>query len=118
MVIFGVDYGMMLTVGAAVELEELIPSHELSDFGELMDGSYTTIAENAPKLIGIMNRGYIEYMSVMHPEENVNRFDVNPGVFKIMTPGDLNKIMNEVVTVLTEGMERTVVAEAIPGKNE
>lgn len=118
MIIFGVEYGMMLTVGATVEIEELIPSHSITDLSDILGGTYTSTVENAQKLLDILNRGYVDYMSVMHPGESVNRLDVNPAIFKILTPGDINNIMMEIVNVVSEGTERTVIAEAIPGKNE
>lgn len=71
MIIFGHEYGFMLTVGASEEVSELCPDGDLSRLGEILQGSYKDTIDVVTKMILSMSRAYdLNKAFEGHPQEH------------------------------------------------
>lgn len=58
MIIFGEEYGFMLTVGASAAIADLCPDGDLNKMNELLDGKFSDTAKFMASFVEAMAKGF------------------------------------------------------------
>lgn len=109
MIINGKERGLLLTVGASVEISDMCPQGDLSRLGEVFDQAYGKQVRATVKMIAAMSRAYEDAKHFEDPSYEPDALTVNeilslePSAFRDLTNEAMKKfIADQTPTVEVE----------------
>ena len=115
--IFGKEYGFQLTIGASDAIGKVCRDGDIANMGELLSGGTYSETVSALCVMAIaMNDGYRLNRKIFY---DINNDPVlTRDHIMALNPADIDHLIREVTEAINQGMERSVIAESIQGKND
>lgn len=109
MIINGREIGFFHSVEAHCEIASFCPKHDISHFGELLEGDYLAGVDVQRKFILALNKGYEKHKA--HEDPNYTANPLTEAELDMLEVTDFLKLFEEAGNAFAGGNERTVESE-------
>jgi hypothetical protein len=112
MEIRGKEVGMLMTIGAYVQISKLCPNGDLKRLSDMFGDNYATNVENIVGIIVALNGGFVASEAL----EGRKAFRLTEEMVLALSPDEFASLQNMALATITKGSKGEV--EAKTGKKE
>lgn len=114
MEIRGKEIGMLMTIGAYVQISKLCPNGDLKRLAEMFGDNYATNVENIVDIIVALNGGHVASEAL----EGRNAFRLTRDMVLALSPDEFSDLQNMALATITKGAKGEVEVEKTGKKEE
>lgn len=114
MEIRGKEVGMLMTIGAYVQISKLCPNGDLKRLSDMFGDNYATNVENIVGIIVALNGGYVASEAL----EGRKAFRLTEDMVLALSPEEFSSLQNMALATITKGAKGEVEVTKTEKKDE